>query len=96
MNTHSSGASKSQHVRVRNNSQHPIKIYVEPWGDVLQMPSSTLYQIAAEGPAGDCMEVQFNRDGLTIYGWAGAVLSIYENGILVKDYPIPPPRTPTL
>jgi len=83
-----------QQLRLQNQCEANAILYLEPWGDQLTMPPGSTFQIDAYGPRGDCLEVIFHNDHVTIYGWSGSVISVFRNNAKVWDTKIPAPKTP--
>jgi|ERR1700691_4847361 hypothetical protein len=86
--------SYDQYLRIRNSHSHPVTMSLEPWGEELSISPKATYELAARGPEGDCLHVDFAPTLITIYGWSGSVLTVYHEGKVIKDCEQPVPATP--
>jgi hypothetical protein len=85
----------TQVLRLKNSCNRDLTLYVEPWGDELVMQANEVYDILAQGPVGDTIEIEYSENYWVLYGWPGSVLSISRQGTSVRDYAIPAPTTPS-
>lgn len=67
-------------IRLLNSRSIGIKFYLEPWGEEYEMPPDATFDVVAKGPQGGSLEVEFGDDHITVYGWAGSVVSLFHNG----------------
>jgi hypothetical protein len=86
-------------LRLCNSRPTPVTLYLEPWGEQYTMAPEAIFTAVARGPEGDGLEVQFTDDSLTLYGWPGAVVTLFQDGKAVganamERAPVPstPPR----
>jgi hypothetical protein len=86
----------TQRLRVSNIYSEPITLCLEPWGDEISIPSNVSFEIVAEGPKGDHLEVTYEERRVSVYGWSGLILSVFHNGERLVECAIPAPRTPPL
>jgi hypothetical protein len=42
------------------------------------MPSGAMFNIEAQGPEGDTLEIDYSENLVTVYGWPGSTVSITE------------------
>jgi hypothetical protein len=84
----------TSNLRVQNSSSTSRKLWVEPWGDAVSIPPGVTFDIVAQGPKGDCLEIASGDADIAIYGWTGSTLAIFQSGELVSEYLIPVPPTP--
>jgi hypothetical protein len=71
-------------LRIHNQQRPPLRLTIEPWGDVHQVNSGEAVDIVASGPEGGILETVSTEDGLTVYGWPGSVVHLLREG---KIYP---------
>jgi hypothetical protein len=83
-----------QRLRVSNFYSEPVTLCLEPWADELSIPPKVSFEIVAEGPEGDYLEVAYEELRITAYGWSGSILSVFHDGMLLLECNIPAPRTP--
>ena len=62
-----------------------MKLYLEPWGDELEIPSDATFEIVARGPQNDCLAVAFENTAISVYGWSGSTLSVSHKGKLLRE-----------
>ena len=53
---------------------------LEPWGEIYEMPAHASFDVVAEGPEDDTLEVQSTEEQITVYGWSGSIVWLYHNG----------------
>ena len=87
--------SETAYVRLRNRQPHSITLHIEPWGEQLMMAPDVIYVVAMNGPAGDCMEVSLEEKNLVVYGWAGSIFYVHQDGMVLCECSIPAPATPS-
>lgn len=68
-------------VRVRNVRAIDLPFYLEPWGEEYVLAPGTALEIVAEGPAGDSLEVELADDHITVHGWSGSVVTLFQEGV---------------
>jgi predicted SnoaL-like aldol condensation-catalyzing enzyme len=83
-----------QRLRVSNSYSKPVTLCLEPWADELLIPPKVSFEIVAEGPEGDYLQVVHEESRTTVYGWSGSVLSVFRDGQLLLECDVPAPRTP--
>lgn len=73
-----------QKIVYGNSTIKDIRLVVEPWGrEFILEPNSNVDIIIEGNTMLGCLEIESNEEGLIIYGWAGSIISIYQNGIEV-------------
>ncbi|ESK55263.1 hypothetical protein [Acinetobacter tjernbergiae] len=73
-----------QKIIYGNSTIKDIRLVVEPWGREFILEPNSNVDIIIEGNIMlGCLEIESNEEGLIIYGWAGSIISIYQNGIEV-------------
>jgi len=83
-----------QRLRISNSYSKHVSLCLEPWADELSMPPNVSFEIVAEGPEGDYLQVVHEESRTTVHGWSGSVLSVFHDGHLLLECNIPAPRTP--
>lgn len=68
-------------LRIRNSRVTSLALYLEPWGEEYCMPPEATFEVVARGPHGDCLEVEYAADHITVYGWSGSVVSLFHEGV---------------
>ena len=67
-------------LRIKNASQHPVLFSLEPWGQEYNMPSGATFEVLAKGPEGDDLELQYEEHRITLYGWTGSIVRLFQEG----------------
>ena len=88
------GTSHSERLGIESAHAREIELHLEPWGEQLSISRNVRYEIVATGPDGDCLEVEFEEKRITILGWSGSILSVFQEGDLLCQCNIPVPATP--
>jgi hypothetical protein len=89
-----------QNLWLRNEHRTPIVLCIEPWASELLIPPGVDYQVIAEGPSGYTFLVVPSDGRITIHGWPGSVVSVFdgENEVMACRQVHPPipiaPREP--
>src|SRR5215471_15155543 len=81
-------------LRIKNSHVQPLRLHIEPWAEEVLILPNVLYQIVAEGPRGDHLELEFAEGKITIYGWPGSVLSVFQGQQAICQCLIPAPPLP--
>lgn len=68
-------------LRIKNTSAEPVVFILEPWGNEYNMPPGTTFEVLATGPEGDELELQFAEHEITLYGWTGSIVRLFQDGI---------------
>jgi hypothetical protein len=77
---------------VRNVQDTAVTLILEPQGREFTMPPGAVFEIRAEGPEGDHLEIDFDRDHIVVWGWSGSVVGVYHEGVELggPSLPVPP------
>lgn len=67
-------------MRLINSREGALKVQLEPWGEEYEMPPGAIFQVVARGPEGDGLEVAFADEQITVWGWPGAVVTLFWDG----------------
>jgi hypothetical protein len=81
-------------LRIHNSQKGELVLWLEPWGDRLEISAGGNCEILAEGPRGDHLEVDIGMDSVRIYGWSGSILSVYQEGRRIWASTVPAPSVP--
>ena len=84
-----------QYLRITNSKSTALRLHLEPWGEQFVMDPGTTFQIVATGPEGDCMELEYDDEHITLWGWSGSVISIFHKGQRLGGGDIPMPDLPS-
>jgi len=79
---------------VRNSSNTPLVLCVEPWANDILMEPGRAYLAVFDGPEGKFPNVEWREDGITLYGWSGSVAQVLLEGTEVLSCAIPVPPVP--
>jgi hypothetical protein len=85
---------RTENLRLHNARSTAVTFVLEPWGQQCPMPAGTTFEIVARGPASDWLEVEFGDGYVTVYGWPGSLVTVYDGSRVVADGTHPPPDTP--
>lgn len=75
-------------------------LWLEPWGDCIELPKGRTIRVNARGNRDGCLEVVHGPDSITIWAWNQAVLQVVDcNDQLLwppgdDPWPLEPPPTP--
>src|SRR5688572_28180344 len=80
---------------LRNRRKRDITLRLEPWGESHVMPAGSTFQVVARGPAGDTLEVKWDVDSVTVFGWPGSVVAVrHRRGLVGSRERLTAPRLP--
>jgi hypothetical protein len=88
-------------LRVRNQLTQRVDFVVEPYGYVFTMEPKAIFEVVAEGPSGDAIDMVVDAESIKVWLGSGALLTaLYRDGInlladteelpRVPKYPTPP------
>ncbi len=83
-------------LRLANTRTVPVPVLLEPWGEQHEMAPGVTFELVADGPEQDCLEVSLDEVGLTIWGWPGGVVQLFQDGVAQGGAAgrVPAPETP--
>jgi hypothetical protein len=70
-------------VAITNRRQVPITLYLEPWGDEIQVPINKTITIDFKADTVRPIPISYGQDSITVEGWAGTVPEIWCDGQLI-------------
>ena len=94
MNTEKRPERQRFRLAVRNSGKAPVTFILEPSGADYRLPPGQVFEIRAEGPEGDHLEIDFGPETITAWAWAGSVVDLWQNGVNVSGPSIPIPSVP--
>lgn len=66
---------------IRNRRKRAVKLRLEPWGEEYVVAPGATVQVVARGPSGDTLDVQWEKDSVTVFGWPGSVVHLLRRGV---------------
>lgn len=79
-------------LSIANLREREIVLYLEPWGEQIAMPTGVTFQIVAKAERQGDVEIQYEEEGIVVWGWEGSVLDVFCNGKAVSvNHPQVPP-----
>jgi hypothetical protein len=84
-------------VLLRNDTHSDMVLRLEPWGTERSFNAGTT-KIVARGPADteESLEIAYSEQAITVYGWSGSVIAVFQDGNKIADIDLPAPNTPRL
>ena len=86
---------EQQSLWLRNGEETPLVLCTESWGNEIPLASRKDYLLVFEGPEGQCPEVQWEKDRITVYGWSGSIAALYLDGQVILDCAQRVPKIPS-
>ncbi len=81
-----------QFLVLRNDSKGAYRLFIEPWGDFVEMPIGRRYTIAAQSDYEGSYVVDFCDDMVKIWAWKGSMLAVFnEKDEIIWSSPLPSP-----
>jgi hypothetical protein len=77
-------------IQISNESEQEVMFRLEPWGEIYPMPSGITFDVVADGPSSDTLEVVWEPNTISVYGWPGSVVRVYYNGTQLSGATWPP------
>lgn len=65
---------------VVNSREEQVEFHLEPWGSVYPMPPGATFEVVAAGPVGGHLEVVVGDERIAVWGWAGSVVDVFQDG----------------
>src|SRR5947209_18466592 len=92
----------SSSITISNRSGADAQLWIEPWGDGVEVPAGGAIRVVAESAHPGEFEVEYGGPaGITLWAWSGTSLRCYLLGEEVKvgafsaPFPEPPPGMTT-
>ena len=70
---------------IENPSDHDLQIVIEPWGRIYALPAGSSFQVIARSAQGGELEVKSDPPWITVWMWAGATFTLFQDGILLDE-----------
>jgi hypothetical protein len=61
-----------------------VRFELEPWGEQYEMPPGANFTIVAKASTRGELEIQVAEDRITVFGWTGSTIEIFQNGKELK------------
>jgi hypothetical protein len=81
-------------VALRNARDTAVTLILEPWAREFAMPPGAVFELRAEGPEGDQLQIDFGPDQITAWGWSGSMVEVWQDGVNLSGPAIPVPPVP--
>lgn len=80
-------------VCIRGNSYaYPVLLWLEPWGDCIELRPGDDVRIQCIGPDGYEIKVIEEGSNVSIYGWTQSRMSVTgADGVTIWESPVPAP-----
>jgi hypothetical protein len=81
------------HLELGNQQKKAQKVFVEPWGDELQIPPGAVWRFESDGTGFGVVAVELHPQGLAIYGLSRTNMWIKEGETTIWEsfQPVDPP-----
>lgn len=83
--------SREVRIKVANPSDEETTLVLEPWGETFTMPPGAAIEVVGRGPDTDTVEISFQDEVISVWGWAGSVLSLFHGESELGDAKSRPP-----
>ena len=70
---------------ITNSSEKPLTVWLEPWGQDLQVAPGQSLDIVARSPSEGRLEVVNADDAVAVYAWPEATIQTFSQGELIYD-----------
>jgi hypothetical protein len=87
----------STSISISNRSGEDTRLWVEPWGDEVELPAGSTLRVVAESVRTGEFEVEYGGlAGITLWAWSGSTLRCYISGEEMKPgaFSAPFPEAP--
>ncbi len=82
-------------VKIANSRDVEVRFDIEPWGEQYKMPPGASFTIVAGAPTRGIVEVKVEEKYITVFGWPGSIIQLYQYGTEITGSSIiPAPQTP--
>ena len=81
-------------VRVVNSCDIELRLDLEPWGEQYKMRPRENFTVVAKAPVHGELEIQIREDRITVFGWSGSVVQVFQDGTEVGGSMQPVPLLP--
>jgi hypothetical protein len=81
-------------IAVRNGRDTQVTLILEPWASEFVMAPGAVFELRAEGPEGDGLQIDYAPDHIVAWGWSGSVVEVWHNGERLTGPSLPVPGVP--
>lgn len=67
----------SQTIEIKNPYEYSINIYLEPWGEELELQAGKTFVVSAFAENQGEFEIEDKRDEIFIYAWSGSTVKVF-------------------
>lgn len=81
------------HLELSNKQEKAHKIFVEPWGDELEIPQGAIWRLESDSTGYGVVRVELHPQGLAVYGLSRTNMRITSAGKTIWEsfQPVDPP-----
>jgi len=76
-------------IRLRNPTDAPLKLWIEPLGDTVAIPRRTTVEVHCTEQLGYPNEFEMSHDGITVHGWVQSIFAVTTSGELHALWSLP-------
>ena len=79
-------------VRIVNSRNIELRFDLEPWGEQYKMQSGVNFAVVASAPLHGELEIEIQENRITVFGWSGSTVQIFQDGMEIggSTQPVPP------
>jgi len=81
-------------TKIVNSQDVEILFVLEPWGEQYKMLPRASFTVVASAPSHGELEIQIQEKRITIFGWSGATVQLFQDGTEVGGSNQPVPALP--
>ena len=82
-------------TKIVNSQDVEILFVLEPWGEQYKMQPKASFVVVASAPSIGQLEIQIEEKRITVFGWAGSTVQLFQDGTEVGGSNQPVPALPT-
>ncbi|HTG14336.1 MAG TPA: hypothetical protein VK747_03615 [Blastocatellia bacterium] len=90
------GKEKVISLRVKNTRTSQLVFCLEPWGEQHTMDPGVVFHVTARGPDEDFLEIECGDSHITLFGWTGSVVAVFQDGVELGTGPFEKETEPPL
>ena len=79
---------------ITNTGPDALSVILEPWGMVHVLAPGASFRVVASSALPGGLEVVEGEESVTVYGWAGSTLQMYQDDEMVEDFSTVVPGLP--
>jgi len=81
-------------TKIVNSYEVEILFVLEPWGEQYKMQPKASFIIVASAPSVGQLDIQIQEKRITIFGWTGSTVQLFQDGTEVGGSNQPVPALP--